>query len=269
MPAAAPAIEFFRAGHCRHPACMACRGAGLRPARFPALAALIRCEGGPLLFDAGYAPRFFAATRPFPERLYRWATPVTLDDPPLAEQLRGRAVARLFLSHLHADHIAGLADFPGAEILCSRAARDFALGPGSRFAKTRQGLLPALLPPDFSHRVRFLEDLPRRDLPAGMRPFTQGRLVARDLFAIELPGHAAGHWGLLAGEFFLIADAAWTRANIEENRLPHPLAALVMHDRRAFLRTLGRLRELRRNNPGLRLIPSHCAETLRDLGVCP
>ena len=269
MPAAAPAIEFLRVGHCRHPAFMACRGAGPFPRPFPALATLIRCEGGPLLCDTGYAPRFFAATRPFPERLYRWTTPVTLADPPLAEQLRGRAAARIFLSHLHADHIAGLLDFPEAEILCSRAARDFALEPRSRLAKVRQGLLPALLPPDFDRRVRFVEDLPRLALPAGMRPFTHGHLVAPDLFAVELPGHAAGHYGLLAGDFFLIADAAWDRANIDENRPPHPLSGLATHDRRAFLRTLGRLQALRRRNPGLRLIPSHCAETLRDLGVWP
>ena len=55
------------------------RGAAWKPARFPAGCALIvHREHGPVLFDTGYAGRFVAATDPFPARLYRWLTPVSL-----------------------------------------------------------------------------------------------------------------------------------------------------------------------------------------------
>src|SRR5437879_2775542 len=45
------------------------------------LAALLRHpRHGWLLWDAGYAPRLWEATRRLPFRLYRWATPLRLRD---------------------------------------------------------------------------------------------------------------------------------------------------------------------------------------------
>ena len=82
----------------------------------------------PILFDTGYAERFLTETRSFPNRLYRMVTPVSFaPGQGLAAQLdaRGldrREVGHVFLSHFHADHVAGLADFPNARVHCSAAA---------------------------------------------------------------------------------------------------------------------------------------------------
>ena len=72
-------LHILRAGACYHPAGMARKGAGLCPAEFPALVALIlHPTEGAVLFDTGYDPAFFAATESVPERFYRWMTPVKL-----------------------------------------------------------------------------------------------------------------------------------------------------------------------------------------------
>lgn len=260
---------FYCTGYCLHPACIAKRGGGLKPVRFPAMSAHIRHNGGRLLFDTGYAPRFFDATRRFPEKLYAWTTPVTLNRTPLAKQLeaRGESADTLFLSHLHGDHIGGLLDFPQAKIICSREAYAFAAGSSSRFAKVCRGVLTALLPQDFTERTTFIEDLPQVALPDEMQPFTHGYRISDSLTAVALPGHAAGHYGLWTGEFFLIGDAVWHLDTVSHNRRPHPLAALVMDDRRAYQQTIDALQILYHRNPHTQLVPSHCSETLKRLGL--
>ncbi|HWW61128.1 MAG TPA: hypothetical protein VN181_07165, partial [Thermoanaerobaculia bacterium] len=51
---------------------------------------------GSSVIDAGYGPHFFDATKPMPQRLYRWTTPVHLDE-------RGHAAAILASHGLRAD----------------------------------------------------------------------------------------------------------------------------------------------------------------------
>jgi glyoxylase-like metal-dependent hydrolase (beta-lactamase superfamily II) len=125
-------LHVLRVGHCRHPECVAISGGAWRFAEFPALVGLIRHPvAGAILFDTGYAEHFLRATSGFPERLYRWTTPVTL--PPeacLQAQLarHGLAlheIAAVFASHLHGDHIAGLRDLPNAR-RCATCARPVA-----------------------------------------------------------------------------------------------------------------------------------------------
>lgn len=268
-------IRFYHTGFCTHPECMVERGGSLRKAAFPAMAAHIRHSGGSLVFDTGYAPRFFEACRRFPERLYALTTPVTLNRPTLRAHLGNAAdeVGQVFLSHLHADHIAGLRDFPAAQIILSRDAYDFVYRtdrPGSlknRIAEVRQGFLRALLPEDLPQRVRFIEDFPAVRLDAAFHPFEQGYRISGELTAVALPGHAVGQYGLLAGEFFLVADAVWRFAAIRHNRRPHPLTALIADSRTAARDTIDRLQQLHRHNRDIVFVPSHCEKTLRRVGM--
>ena len=82
-------FRWLRAGHCLHPECIVQRGGRCRLERYPALVGLLlHPSRGPVLFDTGYSERFQEATSGFPERLYRWVTPVTLEeDEPLTVQL--------------------------------------------------------------------------------------------------------------------------------------------------------------------------------------
>ena len=270
-------LRAFRVGHCRHPQAMTIRGGRWTPVDFPALAFLIRHpEEGAILFDTGYDPAFWRATKPFPERLYRWATPPVL--PPgeaLVAQLAAVGVAagevrHLVLSHFHADHMAGTHRFPGATIHAARAGWA-AMHRGGRFAGVRRGMLRALAPDDFLDRVRWFEDAPAIALPPDATPFTEGRDLLGDgsLRAVPLPGHCPGHWGLLlaeeAGWHFLVADAAWSSAAIRSDTPPPRLTAALLGDAATGRATLHDLHRLHRRNPELRLIPSHCAECAEGL----
>lgn len=270
--------RILRAGSCRHPEAATRIGAGLKPAVFPALVGLIlHPEEGPVLFDTGYDPAFFRATEPFPERLYRWATPVELaPGESLVEQLARLSISphdvrRIVLSHFHGDHVAGLHAFPGARVFCARAGLDD-LNRRGRVSAVRHGLLRELVPQDIGSRADFFEDRPRAPLPSALAPFEEGADLLGDgsLLAVDLPGHCPGHWGLVVRTeadalHFLVADAAWSSRAIRENAPPPALTTAVLGATLPYRRTLSDLHALHRRNPEVVLTPSHCLERAQAL----
>jgi glyoxylase-like metal-dependent hydrolase (beta-lactamase superfamily II) len=265
--------QFIEAGHCRHPEAVTLSGGSLRATVFPALTGLfLHPDEGAVLFDTGYDPAFFAATRPFPQRFYRWLTPPVIS----AETAASAQLARfglgpadirwVVLSHFHGDHIAGLHAFPQARIACARRGLDAARR-GSDWTALRGGILRALIPADIDTRLVFIEDRPRIDLNSAFHPFTEGADLFGDgaLVAVELPGHCPGHWGLVARGsddrmHFLVADAAWSSRAIRENRAPPRLTTALLGRTAPYRATLERLYRMHRDAPEVMITPAHCAE---------
>ncbi|MCW5849441.1 MAG: MBL fold metallo-hydrolase [Anaerolineae bacterium] len=221
------------------------------------------------LWDTGYAPRLLQATTRWPYRLYRLATPLRLD-PTLAVAaqlprlgLQGGDVRRVVLSHLHADHIAGLRDFPTAEWICTQAAYEAVAGRRGLSA-LRRAFIPALLPDDFATRATLLPQFSRPSLP-GLGP-THDLLGDGTLRLVALPGHARGQVGLLAqttdGPKLFCADGAYTTRSIRERRPPARLTSFYVDDWRAVHTTLDGLAAFAAACPEVALVPTHCPEAL-------
>lgn len=265
-------------GSCRQLEHFVLRSYRPRLLRFPAMFAVIEHpREGVVLFDTGYAERFFDATRRFPERLYAITTPVTLgpDDSAVARLAAlghtPRDVRTVLISHFHADHVAGMIDFPQARLRCLASAWHGVRG-RSRISALRHGFLPALMPDDFEARLDPLDTLSSRPLPPDCAPFTRGLDVFGDesVLAVELGGHAAGQAGLIVHandgtRYFLVSDACWTREAFERPVLPHPLAGMLFDDTRAYARTLGMITDLSRGSPSIVIVPSHCERTLQSI----
>lgn len=270
-------LHILKSGACRHPAASTRAGASLRPAVYPALVGLIlHASEGAILFDTGYDPAFFAATRSFPERLYRWTTPVDLSPGEAAVDqlarfgLKPQDVRAVVVSHFHGDHVAGLHAFPEAALYCARAGLEQVKQPG-RIARVRRGVLSALVPEALAKRARFFEDLPRVALGPDLQPFGDGADLFGDgsLAAVELPGHCPGHWGLVLRDetdqgVFLVADAAWSRAAIRDDAPPPRLTTALLGHTQTYRATLSALNALWTRNPNLRLTPSHCPEAASE-----
>ena len=253
-------------------------GGRWRAVTFPSLVGLfIHPTEGLVLFDTGYDQAFLEATRPFPERLYRWLTPPVLAAAgSLADQLAERGLAAsdvrwVILSHFHGDHIAGLHAFPQARIACARAGLQAARAGGTLRA-LRQGVLRSLIPADLERRVVFFENLLQVALPTALRPFQVGADLLGDgsLLAVELPGHCPGHWGLAArGEddalHFLVADAAWSRRAILANRPPPRVTTAFLGRSRPYRATLAALSQMMGAAPEVCVTPSHCAERALEI----
>ncbi len=266
-------LTLLDAGYCTVPEHLT-RGTGSwRPARLPAMFALLEHPRfGPILFDTGYGVRMLAETRRFPLSLYPKIAPVTIVESELAVNRLGRRglrpedVSHIFIAHFHADHVGGLRDFPKARLLYFPEAWQ-AVASRQGWRALYAGFVPGLIPSDFDGRGQPLLPGWVRPLPLEYAPFTHGVDVFGDesAWAVRLPGHAAGQMGLLvegeAGErYFLVADACWHSRAFLEGRGPHPLANLIFANAREYHRTLRRLVEFHRNQPEVRVIPSHCAE---------
>ncbi len=269
-------LRIVTTGSCRHPEIATLQGGSLRPATFPALVALIAHPAeGLILFDTGYDPAFLEATRPFPERLYRWLTPPDITSPVAdrlaAEGLDPVEVRHVVLSHFHGDHASGLTRFPNARIHCSKAGLRRIWGRG-RIRALAAGTPLGLLPPDLPERCAFFEDSPSIPLSRDLLPFVSGADLLGDgsLVAVPLPGHCPGHWGLVLREprglHFLVADSAWSSRAVRENRPAPWLTAAFLGDPAPGRDTLARLHALRLRNPDILLTPAHCAERAAEEG---
>jgi len=278
MTGTAPRIEvhLLQVGQCRHPEWVTLRGGRWSAAEFPALSALlIHPTRGALLYDTGYATHFDAATARFPERLYRWITPVQLAPAQtMQHQLAARGIAlgdvsRVLISHLHADHVAGLRDLPNARFSALRA-EIAGLAGLSRLRGLTQAILPALLPADFAARLDCADDAQGIALGPLWAPFDHGYdlLGDRSLIGVPLPGHSRAQMGVLLRDrddrpLLLAADACWSARAWREQRMPSLLARPLMHNWHAYRATLAGLQAVALRQPELLIVPSHCAETLR------
>lgn len=269
-------FRWLERGSTRHPEVMTIKGGSLCAAEFPALVGIIAHPvRGIFLFDTGYDPAFIDATQTFPERLYRWTTPVSLGD---AEQWNSWLathsidqgdIAGTIISHFHGDHVAGMRHLSEKPIYCARAGLEELRRPG-RFGRVRRGMLPALIPPSADANARFFEDAPVHPLPSAFAPFAEGRDILGDgsLLAVELPGHCAGHWGLafvneVGRPVLLAADAAWSGRSITERRPPPRITTTLLGSTASYRRTLDLLSSAAAANGELAILPSHCAASAR------
>ena len=269
------------AGYCVHPEFLTLRGGRLRPVRFPAgFACIVHPRHGPVMVDTGYSFRFFEETSRLPNALYRYITPVVYEErDSAANWLRERfgmepeQIKYVILTHFHADHIAGVKDFPQAKLIYLPKAYE-AVRSLRPLAAVRAGFLPGLLPdPErFAARSEPIDTGAQRFRLGPEFPFAEGFDLFGDgsVIAVEVSGHAEGMIGLFASteeaDYFLCADAVWSSRAFREGRRPHPAAGIIMSDRREYGRSFDRLTELHRKYPDIRIVPSHCTEALRLWG---
>ncbi len=232
------------------------------------LAALFKHpQHGWLLWDTGYAPRMLTETLCWPYVLYRLATPLYIrPEQALVAQLARQGIApaqinTIIVSHFHADHLAGLRDFPAARLVADRAG--FADASARRgFSALQRAFIPALLPDDFASRADLLEAFSGPGLPE--------LGASHDLYGdgafqiVRLPGHARGQFGLLAntqhGPLLFAADSAWLTRAIRERKSPAGITRLIADQPDQAQITVNGLYRFWQTNPHIRILPTHCPE---------
>lgn len=271
-------IDILHAGYCTAPEHLAIHGGRWRMIRFPAMFALFRHpKFGAMLFDTGYSYRFFDETKKFPSRIYRWMTPVHLKEEDLVVNqlatfnLKPADITHVFLSHFHADHIASLPDLAWSRfVYLPHAYGRLRHAPPSEDLK--HAFLRGLIPSDFDSRSHEVDMTKPILLSAEYAPFNTGYDLLGDesIIGVELPGHAYGQMGIFARDddgklFFFVADAAWLKRSVVENRPPHKIANFLFSDPTAYRQTLGDLHSYYLTHPETIVVPSHCEETIRSL----
>ena len=267
-------ISFFNAGFCRQFAWLAGRKSwGI--VRFNAVFAYVEHpDRGAFLIDTGYGDQFWKATSSFPQRLYRWVTPTRLSEQIHAANVLAStgidpmSIQGIFISHFHADHIAGLNHFPHTRLIY----RDTPLRQMKQLTATQQlhhGFLPSLIPEDMEERSLTIDESSFR---------IQGDLLGNlrcvdywgdgSLYLVDLPGHALGHMGFLLNTpeqpTLYVVDACWELEAMRSQRTLPILSRRFQHDYAAYLQTQMHLRELVRHRD-MRLLACHCTETQRQV----
>ena len=173
--------------------------------------------------------------------------PTILHDDPLGVGLahfglRKDQIDTVIVTHLHPDHIGGLRDLPQARLICARASWNAHLRK-NRLTNAMDGVFTALMPDDMADRLSFIEDMPQLTAPHDLGP-GYDLLGDGTMLAIDLPGHAPGHFGIClpADNFLYAVDVQWLLQAIEEDRSPGPPAHWIQHDARASVKTFARLR---------------------------
>jgi glyoxylase-like metal-dependent hydrolase (beta-lactamase superfamily II) len=266
---------FKQAGYCLSNENHALNGGQKRKIRFPATFAVLQHPvAGWILFDTGYTDRFFKETARFPASVYARLTPVTIpkeEEAVAIVQEMGIApeeIEHIIISHFHADHIAGLRDFPNARFYCSQAAWG-QMEKLKGFAAKRRALLHGLLPDDMAERVVLVDNgtfYTRQDPHLG--PLWD-LLGDGSMQLAYLPGHAAGQLGVILdteeGKYFLIADACWLKETLVQGTLPTQMVKLFFDSWDEFKQSLQKVQNYARAHPETLVVPCHCEATKNEL----
>lgn len=271
-------LQYLKVGWSRGPQGLLIQGAPWTPAVLPSLVGvLVNPSVGVVLFDTGYSERYRQEARRWPHSLRSIVNPAECPSADEAvHQLHRRGINAkdvrcIVLSHFHGAHLGGLKDFPVARYRYTRAAWEAASSLRG-FTAMRAGFMPGLLPGDFESRSDPVSDPDLTTLPPDAYPFTRGWVLfeGAPLWLVPLPGHAIGHAGLLVGHTggvdFLVGDAVWSRRAYQAFDLPPEWSQRSFADPPAYLDTVKMLAELSTRAPDIKILPSHCAESI-DLAI--
>jgi glyoxylase-like metal-dependent hydrolase (beta-lactamase superfamily II) len=167
----------------------------------------IEHPAGICLFDTGQSAR--AARHGYHQwwhpylRLARFELSATGE---AGAQLDATSVRWVVLSHLHTDHVGGLAAFASADVLVSRTEWERASG----FTGKLRGYVPQHWPHSLQPCLVDFTGPPVGPFPASHDVAGDGTLVL-----VPTPGHTPGHLSMIvAGECFLGGDIAHTQAEL-------------------------------------------------------
>lgn len=202
-------------------------------------------QAGWVLIDTGYGPAVTSRPgRSLALRLYAAVLRPQLREMPVAflarQGLQPADISLVILTHYHADHVAGLAAFAPARILAPGAALA-AIRARGPIANLRHGIFSELLPADLEARLSPLEHCPLSAThPGGRDIFGDGALIA-----LDLPGHAEGHFGLYftAERLLYAVDCDWLARVLIGGGVPKT-ADLVATDPKAAAQSRARVQSL-------------------------
>jgi N-acyl homoserine lactone hydrolase len=211
-----------------------------RPSRVPVPAYLVETETERILIDTGLHPAAVADAEAHYDQPGALALFALEQEQSIADQVDLTTLTRVVLTHLHFDHVSGLALIPASvPVVIQRA--EWEAGQ-DRAAVERNFFMPR----DYA------------DVPADLTLVDGDHDLLGDgsIELLSTPGHTPGHQSVRIGDLVLGVDVAHFASVLDDHRFP-PFGA----DLDAQARSAERLRELR--DAGLTVRPGHDPDVLR------
>ncbi len=256
-------VQYFDCGSCKNFMPLIYLWHKPQVRRFPSGVFLIKhSDGRYILFDTGYSRVLYKTG--IKGWLYRTLNPTTIEpENEIATQLSVQgidpnSITHVVLSHLHPDHIGGIASFPDSSFIISRSMHKILQQP-----KFTDLVFLQHIPAWFSSKAAVLDN---KDFVSieGI-PFQVHDLFGDESILIcQLPGHTAGHLGVLINKEILLAgDAAWGADLLPLTRYMSPAARSVQNDFSRYKDTVNAIEKLRDN--GMSVYCSHDVITKKEL----
>lgn len=211
-----------------------------RTIRFPVPAYVVETATERILIDTGLNPAALADPATYYDRPDVFAVSRLEQDQSVAEQLDVRTLTKVVLTHLHWDHVGGLALIPAAVPVVIQRAEWQA---GHDDAAVQRNFF---MPSDYADKSREVI-------------LIDGDCDLLGDGSIELlftPGHTPGHQSIRIGNLVLGADVVHFASGLDDHRFP-----VFADDHEQQGRSAERLRALR--DAGLTVIPGHDPDVLR------
>lgn len=230
--------------------------------RIPAVVAICERDDGSIwLIDAGWSRETCASPAAIGQL---WSRALGLRVQPgddVASQLRAanmdpRRVTAVVATHLHLDHIGGVADFPNAELIATHD--EVAVAYRTHWLRGYRKL-------DLERVQRLRLVRPRYGSVLG---FSRSAQLDDEITLLAGEGHTAGHACVLirhGDESWLHAgDAAYHRNDLDDGG-PGPFARVMAYDLKALRSTHRRIRDSEAHPSRPRVVLSHDADAFAHL----
>jgi glyoxylase-like metal-dependent hydrolase (beta-lactamase superfamily II) len=245
-------IQAVLAGKILTRAGMTYRGGSLAEERVTGMSALlIRHPKGNLLVDTGLGRNVDAHYDVVPWLMRQVTTMVK--ETAAADQLRkaGVELRAIVLTHAHWDHVSGVEDFPGVPVWMSQAELDFVGkgGPAAELARRLKTAAYTSFPWDGGPYLGF---------ETSHDVFGDGAVVL-----VPAPGHTPGSIFVFVtasdgARYVLIGDTAWQSEGVDRPAEKPWISRRMVDNRPEQVRALlVRLHQLKRQVPGLIVLPAH------------
>mgnify|MGYP000480565667 CR=1 FL=1 len=248
-------LSTIYAGRMRSAAAFAYRGGKFSDERvFGMGSILVRHPAADMLFDTGFGTQVDDQVAQLPW-IMRQVTDYTAERP-VSEQLAAadydyKQISRIVLTHAHWDHVSGIPDFPGLQIMVSHEEAEFMESDDPAAALVKSfGFLPVA---PFNYR-----DVPYLGFERSFDVFGDGSMVV-----VPVPGHTPGAIVTFVHtedgkHYALIGDLVWQKEGIElPAERPWLARMLVDHDAAAVRRQIVHLHRLQKMWPELIIVPAH------------
>ena len=241
--------------------------------RLPINAYVIDHEDGLVLFDTGQDRAVITDADYYPDRItaffYRhiFRNIRIGPDDTLPVQLEragycATQVRKAVISHLHSDHVGGIAHIPQAELYADQEGFDYMRGPDhpERYTVYRDRIE---IPGARWHMIAFEPT----DDPS-LAPFTKAFDLMGDgsMIVLPTPGHLPGSVSMLvrrtaAPPLLLVGDLTYDEALLDRDQIP-----AVCDDPEQLRATFAKVRAMREHTPDLVILPAHDPHASHKLG---